>query len=54
MGAEGLVMSIAEPQEAFVLNKFADNLGIQILAADLQKGQVGPLRSWMLPATSST
>lgn len=44
MGAEGLVMTIAEPNEAFVLSKIQKKLGIKILAADLQNGQVVPDR----------
>jgi hypothetical protein len=44
MGASGIVVSIAEEREAFVLPKLARSLGVEILAADLQKGRVVPDR----------
>ena len=44
MGADGMVMTLAAPDEAFVLTKIQRKLGIDIKAADLQKGRVVPDR----------
>ena len=44
MGADGVVMSIAEPSEAFVLSRIGKRLGIRMHAADLQNGRVVPDR----------
>ena len=44
MGADGMVMTLADPNESFVLTKIQRKLGIDIKAADLQKGRVVPDR----------
>ena len=44
MGAEGLVLTIVEPREAHVMPKIAKKLGVNIRAADLQKGNLVPDR----------
>ena len=44
MGAEGFVLSIAEPKEKFVLNRIGRQLGVDIVAADLQNGELVPDR----------
>ena len=44
MGADGMVMTLADPSESFVLTKIQRKLGIDIKAADLQKGRVVPDR----------
>ena len=44
MGADGMVMTLADPNEFFVLTKIQRKLGIDIKAADLQKGRVVPDR----------
>ena len=44
MGADGMVMTLADPNDSFVLTKIQRKLGIDIKAADLQKGRVVPDR----------
>ena len=44
MGAEGLVLTIVEPREAHVMPRIARRLGVDIRAADLQKGRLVPDR----------
>ena len=44
MGAEGLVLTIVEPREAHVMPRIARRLGVDIRAADLQKGNLVPDR----------
>ena len=44
MGAEGLVLTIVEPREAHVMPRVARRLGVDIRAADLQKGRLVPDR----------
>ena len=44
MGAEGLVLTIVEPRETHVMPRIARRLGVDIRAADLQKGRLVPDR----------
>jgi hypothetical protein len=40
MGAPGVVVSISEQKENFVLDKFAQKLGIEIVKASPERGRM--------------
>ena len=44
MGAEGLVLTLVEPREAHVMPRIAKRLGVDVRAADLQRGKLVPDR----------
>ena len=49
MGAAGIVLTIAEPKETFVVDRIARALGVDIKAADLRDGALVPDRSEARP-----